>query len=149
MERLEGLDFQSENDTDESKVVSIEGKRQKRLAFHIWKVDDKEYKLKLTTSIITQLENKYRRNLMMLLTEGDLPPLAVMLTVTQGAMAPWNHGINYSDVQKIYDKWTEDGGSQTEFFKNIIIPTLAVSGFFTANQVDSIMSSLEETEMLM
>ena len=149
MERLEGLDFQSENDTDESKVVSIEEKRPKRRPFHIWKVDGTEYKLKLTTSIITQLENKYRRNLMMLLTEGDLPPLAVMLTVTQGAMAPWNHGINYSDVQKIYDKWTEDGGSQTEFFKNIIIPTLAVSGFFTANQVDSIMSSLEETEMLM
>lgn len=149
MERLEGLDLQNESVTDEDKVVSIEKKRPKRRAFHIWKVGGMEYKLKLTTSIITQLENKYRRNLMMLLTDGDLPPLAVMLTVVQGAMTPWNHGTSYTDVQKIYDKWTEDGGNQTEFFKNIIIPTLAVSGFFTESQVDSIMSSLEETEILM
>ena len=148
MEILGGIDLQQENDTVENKIVSMEDKRPKRRPFHIWKVEDTDYKLKLTTSVITQLESKYRRNLMTLLTEGDLPPLAVMLTVTQGAMAPWNHGIKYTDVQRIYDQWTEKGGSQMEFYTNVVIPTLAVSGFFTESQTDSIMNSLKESEIL-
>lgn len=149
MENLGGIDLQQENDMAENKIVSMEDKRPKRRPFHIWEVKDTDYKLKLTTAVITQLESKYRRNLMTLLTEGDLPPLAVMLTVIQGAMAPWNHGIKYTDVQKIYDQWTEEGGSQMEFYTNVVIPTLAVSGFFTESQTDSIMNSLKESEILM
>lgn len=149
MENLYGLDFPQENEGTENKVVAMEDKRPKRRPFHTWTVNGQEYKLKLTTAFITQLENKYRRNLMTLLTDGDIPPLAVMLTVTQGAMAPWNHGVSYPDVQRLYERWVEDGGSQMEFYTQIIMPTLAVSGFFTQSQVDSIMNSMKEAEMLM
>ena len=61
----------------------------------------------------------------------DMPPLSVMLTIIQAAMEPWEHGMDYSDVQKLYDRWTEEGGNQMNCFPGVIIPTMAVSGFFT------------------
>ena len=57
-------------------------------------------------------------------------------------MEPWEHGISYPDVMKLYDAWTEKGGNQTDLFKDIIIPTLVVSGFFPEKQAQSILEEL-------
>lgn len=58
-------------------------------------------------------------------------------------MEPWEHGIDYPDIQKIYDSWTEEGGNQVDLFKKVVIPTLVVSGFFPEKQAQSIMEELE------
>ena len=73
----------------------------------------------------------------------DMPSLSVMLTIIQAAMEPWEHGIDYPDIQKIYDSWTEEGGNQVDLFKKVVIPTLVVSGFFPEKQAQSIMEELE------
>ena len=98
------------------KITSIEEKKPKRRPFHYWEVGDRKLSLKLNTRMIEILENKYKMNIINLVAGGDIPPLSVMITVVQAAAAPWTHKLKYEDVQKLYDKWTEDGGDQITFY---------------------------------
>lgn len=153
MGNLGGLDEDAKqeirDDEPDAKVTSFEQKKAKRRPFHYWKVGDRDYKLKLTTRMIEKLENKYRKNVLNLVAGDDIPPLSVMLTVTQAAMAPWEHGIDYDDTKTPYDRWTEEGGNQIDFYTGVVMPILAVSGFFTGKQAESMMRSLQDTDELM
>lgn len=82
----QGFDDEIEKEQEESKVVNID-ERKKRKPFAYWEVGGREYKLKLTTSVICQLEDKFKRNLLDILSLG-VPPLNTMLTITQAAMKP-------------------------------------------------------------
>ena len=73
----------------------------------------------------------------------DIPPLSVMLTIIQAAMEPWVHGMTYPKIQNLYDKWTEEGGNQTDLYTKVIVPTLVVSGFFTQEQADVLMEEMK------
>lgn len=141
MDELGGLNEAMEEKEPENKVVSIDKEIPKRKPFHYWEVTGREYKLKLKASTIGKLENKYRKNIMNLV--DDMPPLSVMLTIIQAAMEPWEHGIDYQDIQKMYDKWTEEGGNQIDLYSKVVMPTMAVSGFFTEKQAASIMEELQ------
>lgn len=136
MENIGGLEEM--NETTEEKVVNMEEK--KRSPFHYWTVGGREYRLKLKATTINKLENKYRQNLMNMIDE--IPPLSVMLTIIQAAMEPWEHGLSYPKVQNLYDIWTEEGGNQMDLFTKVIIPTMAVSGFFTPEQADLIVEEI-------
>lgn len=137
MENIGGLE--EINETTEEKVVNMEEK--KRPPFHYWTVGGREYRLKLKATTINKLENKYRQNLMNMIDE--IPPLSVMLTIIQAAMEPWEHGLSYPKVQSLYDSWTEEGGNQMDLFTKVIIPTMAVSGFFTPEQADLIVEEIQ------
>lgn len=142
MESLGGLNDVSEKDEmKEEKVVNLDEEKKKRKPFWYWTVKCRDYRLKLKASTIGKLENKYRQNIMNLVE--DMPSLSVMLTIIQAAMEPWEHGIDYPDIQKIYDYWTEEGGNQVDLFEKVVIPTLVVSGFFPEKQAQSIMEELE------
>jgi hypothetical protein len=136
---------------DEEKVVSEEKKEEatksKRAPFAYWEVGGKEYKLKLTTAVICQLEDKFKCNLMNILqNSGGMPPLAMMLTITQGAMKTWEHGVKYADVQNMFDKYCEEGGTQLSFLTNVLIPIFTVSGFFSEDQQTEVDRMLEEAQ---
>lgn len=153
MSMLGGLDEELEQRIGEEsseKTVPFPEEKPKKRPFHYWKVGDREYKLKLNTSTIEQLENKYKTNVMNLVSNDGLPPLSVMLTIVQAAMKPWNHGVTYSDVKKMYDSWSEAGGTQMIFYTGILMPTMAVSGFFTEKQAKALMESMSDAveEML-
>lgn len=145
MENLGGFISEEERKTEkaentEIKTVSLDEARKKRRAFHYWTVNGRDYRLKLKASAVGKLETKYRKNITSLVEE--LPPLSIMLTILLAAMEPWEHGMDYTDIQKLYDVWTEEGGNQIDLYSKVVIPTLAVSGFFTAKQAAAI---LEET----
>lgn len=150
-ERLEGLDEEliCDEEKKETAVTVFEEAKKKRRPFFFWDVCGEEHKMKLTTGMITKLENKYRTNVMNLVVANDIPPLSVMLTVAQAALAPWEHGMTLDRVSSLYDKWLDEGGSQSRFLAHVIMPTLAVSGFFTAAQAESLMKELEESADLM
>lgn len=136
---------------DEEKVVSEEKKedatKSKRAPFAYWEVGGKEYKLKLTTAVICQLEDKFKCNLMNILqNSGGMPPLAMMLTIAQGAMKTWEHGVKYADVQNMFDKYCEEGGTQLSFLTNVLIPIFTVSGFFSEDQQTEVDRMLEEAQ---
>ena len=110
-----GLDEAVNEENGEDTAVQTQDKK-KRAPFAYWTVGGKEYKMKLTTAVICQLEEKFKNNLLNILDVG-LPPLAVMLTIIQGAMKTWEHGIRFVDVQNLFDKYCEEGGWTTSWWK--------------------------------
>lgn len=124
-------------------------KKPKRKPFHIWTVNGKEYKLKLTTRMIGALEKKYRTNVMNLVTADGMPPLSVMLTIIQAAASPWHHKFKYEKAEELYDSWYAQGGNQMELLSKVIMPTMAVSGFFTEDQAASILKDVENMDLLL
>ena len=150
-EMYTGLDEEiiQEEKLRESNITDFETAKKKRLPYHIWTVGGTDYKMKLTTDKITTLENKYRMNILRLVTMNDIPPLSTMLTIAQAALLPWQHGMKFEKVKALYDKWVEDGGNQMDFYSRVIIPTLSVSGFFTEDQTESIMKNLNAADELL
>lgn len=137
MENIGGL---SEETTEEN-IVELNEEKKARKAFHYWIVGEQSYRLKLKANTIGKLENKYHQNIINMIE--NIPPLSVMLTIIQAAMEPWVHGMTYPKIQNLYDKWTEEGGNQTDLYTKVIVPTLAVSGFFTQEQADVLVEEMK------
>lgn len=143
---MQGLDDEIK---EEDHVVNLEEKKARR-PFAYWTVGGTEYKLKLTTAVICQLEDKFKCNLMNILANsGGLPSLSVMLTITQGAMKSWKNGIKYADVQQMFDRYCEEGGTQLSFMTDVLMPIYQVSGFFSENQQEAMGQKLEEVKEIL
>lgn len=117
---------------------------KKRIPFVIWEVGGEELKLKLTTSVITKLESKYRVNLLNTLNDGSIPPLSMMLEVTQAALQKFHHGMKLEKVMNLFDEYLEEGGSQIDFLTNVYIPIFTASGFFSQAQAQEVNNNLQE-----
>ena len=152
MDKTGGIDdeLMQEKAEESSKIINIADEVPKRRPFHYWTVGERELKLKLKSGMIEKVEAKYRQNIMTLMTEGDgIPPLSHMLTVIQAAAVPWEHKLTYTEVQEMYDKWVdEEGGSQMKLYTEIVMPTLAVSGFFTDAQAASLMENIKDIDSM-
>ena len=135
-----GIDEEVPEKIETEKVVEL---KQKPRAFAYWAVGGEDYKLKLTTADICQLEEKWGRGLFNVMMAGDIPALGVMLTVVQTAVKRWNHGIKFSQVQTMFDQYVEEGGSLLSLFTDVVMPTLSVSGFFTQSQREDLDARIE------
>ncbi len=143
-----GLDDENVNEKTTSEDTVAD--KKKRTPFAYWNVGGMEHKLKLTTAVICQLEDKFKCNLLNILSNsGGVPPLAVMLSITQGAMKTWEHGIKYTDVQNMFDKYCEEGGTQLSFMADVLMPIYSVSGFFSEDQQTEMDRKLEEVKEVM
>lgn len=140
-----GLDDENVKNESSAEVISME--KKKRAPFAYWTVNGQEHKLKLPTAVICQLEDKFKCNLLNLL--DGMPPLAVMLTIIQGAMKTWEHGIKYADVQAMFDAYCEEGGTQLTLMTDVLMPIYGVSGFFSADQLTAMDQKLEEVKEVM
>lgn len=67
----------------------------------------------------------------------------ISMTIIQEAMSPWEHGIDYQDVQKLYDAWIDEGNSQLELYQKILIPLMVVSGFLPEKTAASLLEEIE------
>lgn len=141
----EGIDV--ENDTNE-KVISLNDKTDnfveeekeekvivKRPMFAYWEVGGNRYRLKLKTSGIQAIEQKYKQNLMMFLNE--IPSLSLMLEIIHTAMQPWHKGVTIKHVQALYDKYTDDGGDLISFWREVFIEVYKASGFFSQEMLQN------------
>ena len=125
---------------NENNVVEL---KTMRAPFTLWQVGKEEYKLRLTASVISKLEQKWKRNLMMYLFSDGIPTISDMLTVVQAAMSQYHHGISFQRVQEIFDEYVNQGGDQNKFMVEVIVPLLEVSGFFTQDQVASLNEEIQ------
>lgn len=147
MDKME-MGFDTELETKENEDVVVELKKvANRPPYAKWTVGNTEYKLKLTTQVICKLEDKYKRNLLMVMLDNDgLPPISVMLTVVQAAMQKYHHGLSFVRVQDIYDDYVDAGGSQAQMMADVVMPLLSVSGFFTPNQTESMTAVMKDID---
>lgn len=133
-------DFLS-SEIEEDKKADI-----KRRPFSIWKVGEDEYKLKLTAANIAKLEDRFKKNLLIMVSDEGLPALSTMLMIIQAAMLPFNHNIKQIEVFDIFDKYVEEGGDQQKLLADVIFPVLSVSGFFTESQSEDMKEKVKELD---
>lgn len=121
--------------------------KKKSIGFAVWNVDGTGYQLKLSTAGIKELESRYKTNVINLMQPQDgesLPPLTVMLDVTHVAMKPWKHGVKVKDVETMFDRYMEDGGSQLDFYANVYMEIFMVSGFFSQTMAKDLSETMEK-----
>lgn len=133
---------------EEQKEETAAAVAPKRKPFALWGVGGKEYKLKLKTATIVELENKYKTNLMNIMGsgQGGMPALSVMLDVAHAAMKDWQHGITKQEVQSLFEKYVEEGGSQLSFYMTVYMEIFTVSGFFSVNLSNQMSGALQEAK---
>ena len=105
------------------------------LKYTTWKVtNEKELKLRLTSHQAATVEEKIGMNLLKVFMpeageEFALPPLKVMLLLVHGALQQYEHGYSFEDVYDLYDEYADNGGDQTTFMTEVLMPLFEVSGF--------------------
>lgn len=99
------------------------------MMFYILKVGEKEYKLRLTTHAIMNLEKKIGMNPLMIFgSKGEqVPTVSVMLQVLAASLEAFNHGVGEKEACEIFDNWLADGNTIADFI-NIILEIYKVSG---------------------
>lgn len=137
--------FDEEMVTADTPVSAVEEK-PRRAPYSVWKVGGVEYKLRLTAVNISKLEQRYRRNLLLYLTDDGLPAVADMLTVIQAAMSTHHHGMTFLKVQELYDSYIDGGGDQNKLFAEVLMPLLSVSGFFTQSQSEMLTQEMKDLD---
>lgn len=143
-----GLDEELEQGVDEPKndVFDITARRAKRPPFITWDTGAEQYKLKLTASAIAKVEQRFKKNLLAVVTDDGIPPVTTMLTIIQAAMLQYHHGMTFQRVQNAYDAYVESGGNQTKLLSETIMPLLGISGFFTDSQMEILTEEMKEAD---
>lgn len=121
--------------------------KKKSIGFAVWNVGGTGYQLKLSTAGIKELESRYKTNVINLMQpqEGEsLPPLTVMLDVTHVALKPWSHGVKAKDVEALFDRYMEEGGSQLGFYAEVYMEIFMVSGFFSKTMAKDLSETMEK-----
>lgn len=138
--------FEKEEDqaqsTEQEKVVQI----PERKPFQVWQVGGESYRLKLDTAGISELEQRYKTNLMNVMGTGNggMPALSVMLDVTHAAMKKYHHGIKRDQLNTLFDKYIDEGGSQLNFYTEVYMGIFTVSGFFSTSLANQVEGAMEE-----
>lgn len=147
MDEIMGMDQEliEAPESDENIIAMPTKKEPKRAPFSLWSVNGKDYKLKLTAKMICLLERKYKRNLLMIIADDGLPPLEIMLSIIQAALDFYHHGWNFYKVQELFDTYCDEGGSQSKLMNEVIMPLMAVSGFFTESQKELLQEETKES----
>lgn len=120
---------------------------QMKKAFCEWTVDGQTYRLKLKTSDVIALEQRLNKSCLDLLDVQSgmgVPSLTTMLTIVYYAMKSWQHGVKESEVMNIFDKYIEDGGSQIDFYVNVVLEIYVVSGFLSAKMAQTMSEALQK-----
>lgn len=118
---------------------------KKKEFFAVWQVGGETYRMKLRTSEQLELEKIYKRNLFSLMGEADnLPSLSTMLQIAHAAMKPYHHGIKLRDVENLYSRYIEEGGSMLQFYVDVYMRIYAVSGFFSSSMEEDLSQSMEK-----
>lgn len=138
--------FEKEEDqaqnTEREKVVQM----PERKPFQVWQVGGESYRLKLDTAGISELEQRYKTNLMNVMGTGNggMPALSVMLDVTHAAMKKYHHGIKRDQLNTLFDKYIDEGGSQLNFYTEVYMGIFTVSGFFSTSLANQVEGAMEE-----
>lgn len=106
------------------------------MSYYNFTVGNKEYKLRLNTRNIVELEKKIGCNPLGIFGKGDtIPTITTMVTVLHFSLQQYNHGISFNDAYDIFDSYLEDGNSATDFI-NVIVEIYKASGIINESLVE-------------
>lgn len=106
------------------------------MLYYTLKIKDKEYKCKLATKNLVNLEHRLGGNPLNVLTsisESNLPKLEPLLIILHESLQNLEHGISMDDIYDIYDNFIEDGHNMLELMP-IIVEIFKVSGLLPKDE---------------
>lgn len=113
-------------------------------------VKGKEYKLRLTTRAMIEVEKKLGENplniFMNLASDGgsaEIPKVSTLITMLWGAMQPYNHGMSESAVCDLYDEFVDDGHGLLDLVP-VMMDVFKVSGFLRSGAGDETTENAEK-----
>lgn len=108
------------------------------LPYTIWKVGGTDYKVRLSSSAILEIERE-RGSLFGIFTEmqdsSSMPELETMLSVVAKGFSKYHQGTTFDDVLNLYDDYIDEGGDMTAFMTDVFIDLLTSSGLFPREAV--------------
>lgn len=88
----------------------------------------KDYKLRLTTRSIVQLEKQIGCNPLAIFGDGStMPQITTLVAVLNASLQALHHGITLNDSYDIFDAYLEDGHTLTDFI-SVLVDLYKVSG---------------------
>ena len=141
-----GIDDELERDERRPKEETADNVIKLRKPYTVWAVDGTEYRLKLTSSAITQLEKKFGKSLMSAVLDEGIPPVSVVITLLQAAMQKFNHGIKSYTVEDLFDKYIDAGGTQITLLSDVVYPLMGDAGFFTDGMMESLTREISKVD---
>lgn len=114
--------------------------------FFTWTVKGNEYKLKLTTQVITKLESQFKASLLEAVLEKGIPELYIIVAVLQGALLKFHHGIKSENVMEMLDDYFGEGHTQFDLLQEVIYPIMYDAGFFTKAQMETLQEGLRNVD---
>lgn len=141
-----GIDTPEEQkQNEEAKQVSEVAARKPR-PYTPWIVGGKEYKLKLTSSVIAKLEAKFKDSLLNVVLDKGIPPVSVTVTILQAACQKYQHGLRAETVEELYDEYIDDGHTQLDLLAEILLPLMGDAGFFTMKQLELMQQEMQTAD---
>jgi hypothetical protein len=103
--------------------------------FYELEINDKVYKLKLTTMNIVSLEKVIKCNPLSIFGNGEqIPEITTMVAILWASLQQYQHGIGMQDAYKLFDEYLEKH-TATDFI-SVILEIYKVSGLMASTKED-------------
>ena len=139
---------------DENIVTAFDEKEEepkptenKPRPYLIWKVGGEEYRLKLTAGVCAKLEEQFDDSITDAVLDTGLPKISVAISLLQGAMQKFNHGIKSQQVADLLDEYFAEGKTQIDLVKEVVYPLMYDAGFFTEAMFRTVKKAAEEIDL--
>ena len=104
------------------------------MMYYTFTVDNKDYKLRLTTRQVVNLEKQLGCNPISIFGSGDrIPTVTEMVTILHNSLVELNHSINLNEAYAIFDKYLEEGNTSIDFIP-IILEIYKASGIIKTEE---------------
>lgn len=104
------------------------------MLYTVLKVQDEEYKLRLTTKTSVQLEKSLGYNpisMLMQIDNGVMPKMGDILIMLQAMLSTYHHGYNMDKTYELFDKYVEDGHNMFDLIP-VFVEVFQNSGYISA-----------------
>lgn len=89
----------------------------------IFKVNDKDYNLKMTTKGCVNCEARLGKNpinIFMEASDNRMPKISDLMVILHESLQPFNHGMKMEDVFKLYDEYCEGDGDLVSLIETLV-----------------------------
>lgn len=119
------------------------------MLFKTLNINNKEYKLRLSTRVLIQLERELGESPVDLLMEMSMngqqqkmPKLEPLIKIFHASLQKFHHGISLDDTFDLYDDYVDEGNTIMEFLM-VVMDIFKVSGFFRDEDINTAQGQVE------
>ena len=105
--------------------------------YKLFKVGDKELKLRLRSRDCVDLESRLGQSpldVLMQCSKEKMPPVGFLIETLHSSLQAFEHGYGINETYDLYDEYVDNGGDLIEMLE-IITGVFEVSGFFKKEKI--------------